>query len=112
MIVVYLIIGAAFGFAIGFLIARNQKNEIATELKVMQTKYDEAETKAQQILEETKANYQSQIADLKADADKHLRDVVAEKEKSHQEMLAAEEKRFDETLVKMTERLKILRTKC
>lgn len=106
MIVVYLIIGAAFGFAIGFLIARNQKNEIATELKVMQTKYDEAETKAQQILEETKSNYQSQIADLKADADKHLRDVVAEKEKSHQEMLAAEEKRFDETLVKMTERLK------
>ena len=106
MIVVYLIIGAAFGFAIGFLIARNQKNEIATELKVMQTKYGEAETKAQQILEETKANYQSQIADLKADADKHLRDVVAEKEKSHQEMLAAEEKRFDETLVKMTERLK------
>lgn len=106
-------LGAALGYLISWLVARGQKQVLATRLEMLQQQLEQVQQQAEKELEEINSRHE----EIKAEARKHLDEMKEEELKRMSEAKAdwqkqtayaldAQQARFDETIAKVTAQLK------
>lgn len=112
-IILAIIIGAATGILIGFVIARNKSKDLQNIIDKLQWQLDNekqnallAQTNLDKQIERAKADCDSRIAEIKSDAQKLTIDALTAQEKRHEQAIKAQQELFDETMAKVTAQMK------
>ncbi len=119
-----IIIGAAIGAFIGYIVAGsknkeqqntidklqwqldNEKNNAELITSNLQKQIDSTKSEAKEQIENIKADYEKRIADVKSDAERQAVDAMAAQEKRHSDAIKAQQELFDATMAKITAQVK------
>lgn len=106
-------IGAVLGYVVSWLVARSQKQVLATRMEVLQQQLEQVQLQSDKVVqemnarqEEIKAEARKQLEETKADEQRRMTEAKAEWQKQTTYALDAQQARFDETIAKVTAQLK------
>ena len=106
-------VGAVLGYVVSWLVARSQKQVLATRMEVLQQQLEQVQLQSDKVVqemnarqEEIKAEARKQLEETKADEQRRMTEAKAEWQKQTTYALDAQQARFDETIAKVTAQLK------
>lgn len=106
-------VGAVLGYVVSWLVARSQKQVLATRMEVLQQQLEQVQLQSDKVVqemnarqEEIKAEARKQLEEMKADEQRRMTEAKAEWQKQTTYALDAQQARFDETIAKVTAQLK------
>ena len=106
-------VGAVLGYVVSWLVARSQKQVLATRMEVLQQQLEQVQLQSDKVVqemnarqEEIKAEARKQLEETKADEQRRMTEAKAEWQKQTSYALDAQQARFDETIAKVTAQLK------
>lgn len=106
-------IGAVLGYVVSWLVARSQKQVLATRMEVLQQQLEQVQLQSDKVVqemnarqEEIKAEARKQLEETKAEEQRRMTEAKAEWQKQTTYALDAQQARFDETIAKVTAQLK------
>ena len=106
-------VGAVLGYVVSWLVARSQKQVLATRMEVLQQQLEQVQLQSDKVVqemnarqEEIKAEARKQLEETKADEQRRMTEAKAEWQKQTTYALDAQQARFDETIAKVTAQMK------
>ena len=106
-------VGAVLGYVVSWLVARSQKQVLATRMEVLQQQLEQVQLQSDKVVqemnarqEEIKTEARKQLEETKADEQRRMTEAKAEWQKQTTYALDAQQARFDETIAKVTAQLK------
>ncbi|MBQ8600968.1 MAG: DNA recombination protein RmuC [Bacteroides sp.] len=106
-------VGAVLGYVVSWLVARSQKQVLATRMEVLQQQLEQVQLQSDKVVqemnarqEEIKAEARKQLEVTKADEQRRMTEAKAEWQKQTTYALDAQQARFDETIAKVTAQMK------
>ena len=106
-------VGAVLGYVVSWLVARSQKQVLATRMEVLQQQLEQVQLQSDKVVqemnarqEEIKTEARKQLEETKADEQRRMTEAKAEWQKQTSYALDAQQARFDETIAKVTAQLK------
>ena len=106
-------VGAVLGYVVSWLVARSQKQVLATRMEVLQQQLEQVQLQSDKVVqemnarqEEIKAEARKQLEETKAEEQRRMTEAKAEWQKQTTYALDAQQARFDETIAKVTAQLK------
>ena len=106
-------VGAVLGYVVSWLVARGQKQVLATRMEVLQQQLEQVQLQSDKVVqemnarqEEIKAEARKQLEETKADEQRRMTEAKAEWQKQTTYALDAQQARFDETIAKVTAQMK------
>ena len=106
-------IGAVLGYVVSWLVARSQKQVLATRMEVLQQQLEQVQLQSDKVVQEMNARQEGiktearkQLEETKAEEQRRMTEAKAEWQKQTTYALDAQQARFDETIAKVTAQLK------
>ena len=107
------VVGAALGYVIASLVAKSQRQVLATKIEVLQSRLDNEKTQSEKTVQEMRGQQEAmrlearrQMEEMKAEDQRRMNEAKADWQKQTDYSIRAQQERFDETIAKVTAQMK------